>query len=219
MIDTITLCSPLPRAFAGMEKDEPVRSSLVWLAQLSFTRPGFYMVEAESGAGKSSLCSFIYGSRGDYSGDILFDGESVRSLSVERWCALRQRSLAYLPQELMLFPELSVTDNIEIKNRLTGHKSRRWILDALDALGIADKADRPAAKLSVGQQQRVAIVRALCQPFDFLLLDEPVSHLDERNNRAVAALVTEEARANGAAVVATSVGNKIQLPFTATIKL
>ncbi len=219
MIETITLKSPLPDAFAGMEKDEPVRSSQVWHSQISFSRPGFYMVEAESGAGKSSLCSFIYGSRGDYSGDILFDGESVRRLSVDRWCALRQRSLAYLPQELMLFPELSVIDNIEIKNRLTGHKSRRWILDTLDLLGIADKVERPAAQLSVGQQQRVAIVRALCQPFDFLLLDEPVSHLDERNNRAVASLVADEARANGAAVIATSVGNKIQLPFTATIKL
>ncbi len=219
MIETITLKSPLPDAFAGMEKDEPVRSSQVWLSHISFSRPGFYMVEAESGAGKSSLCSFIYGSRGDYSGDILFDGESVRRLSVDHWCALRQRSLAYLPQELMLFPELSVIDNIEIKNRLTGHKSRRWILDTLDLLGIADKVERPAAQLSVGQQQRVAIVRALCQPFDFLLLDEPVSHLDERNNRAVASLVADEARANGAAVIATSVGNKIQLPFTATIKL
>lgn len=67
------------------------------------------------------------------------------------------------------------------------------------------------ATLSIGQQQRVAVVRALCQPFDFMLLDEPVSHLDERNNRAVADLVDEEAKACGAAVVATSVGYSLRL--------
>ncbi len=77
----------------------------------------------------------------------------------------------------------------------------------------------PAGQLSVGQQQRVAIVRALCQPFNFLLLDEPVSHLDERNNAAVARIIETEARENHAAVIATSVGNKIQLPFTTTVCL
>lgn len=219
MIDSITLDNVLPRAFAGMENDEPVKSSEVWLKRISFSRPGFYMVEAESGAGKSSMCSFIYGSRGDYSGDILFDGRSVRQIDTDEWCRLRQRAIAYLPQELMLFPELTVMDNIEIKNRLTRHKSERWILETLAALGIEKKAAVPAGQLSVGQQQRVAIVRTLCQPFNFLLLDEPVSHLDERNNGAVARIIEAEARENHAAVIATSVGNKIQLPFTTTVCL
>lgn len=219
MIDSITLDNVLPRAFAGMENDEPVKSSEVWLKRISFSRPGFYMVEAESGAGKSSMCSFIYSSRGDYSGDILFDGRSVRQIGTDEWCRLRQRAIAYLPQELMLFPELTVIDNIEIKNRLTRHKSERWILETLAALGIEKKAAVPAGQLSVGQQQRVAIVRTLCQPFNFLLLDEPVSHLDERNNAAVASIIEAEARENHAAVIATSVGNKIKLPFTTTVCL
>ncbi len=75
------------------------------------------------------------------------------------------------------------------------------------------------ALLSVGQQQRVAIIRALCQPFDFLLIDEPVSHLDARNNTIAATLIQEEAEANGATVIATSVGNKINLPVTSTLLL
>ena len=85
-------------------------------------------------------------------------------------------------------------------------------MEMLETLEIARKADVPAGHLSVGQQQRVAIIRALCQPFDFLLIDEPVSHLDARNNRAVAAMIDAEARARGAGVIATSVGNKIVLP-------
>ena len=219
MINEITLDSALPRVFAGMEHDEPVKSSEVWLQQLSFRRPDYYMVEAESGTGKSSLCAYIYGSRGDYSGRILFDGTDIAGLSIDRWCEIRTRALAYLPQEMFLFPELTVTENIEIKNRLTGCKSRQWILDALERLEIAVKADTPASRLSVGQQQRVAIIRALCQPFDFILIDEPVSHLDSRNNAIVAALIDEEARANGASIIATSVGNKITIPVTRTVRL
>ena len=65
----------------------------------------------------------------------------------------------------------------------------------------------------------MAIVRALCQPFDFVLLDEPVSHLDARNNAAAAAMIEREAGAQGAAIVATSVGNHLALTDYTLIKL
>ncbi len=219
MISEITLEHTLPLVFSGMEGEEPLRSSQVWLNQGRFTLRGYYLIEAESGTGKSSLCSFIYGNRGDYSGRILFDGKDISTFSIERWCELRQKSLAYLPQEMRLFPELTVMENIDIKNRLTGFRSKEWIKSALERMEIGKKADVPASRLSVGQQQRAAIIRALCQPFDFLLIDEPVSHLDERNNSIAASLIAEEADRNGAAVIATSVGNKIQLPFTSILSL
>ncbi len=65
--------------------------------------------------------------------------------------------------------------------------------------------------MSIGQQQRVAIIRSICQPFDFILLDEPVSHLDEDNNRIAAAIIGREAERQGAAIVSTSVGNPLLL--------
>lgn len=219
MVEKITLSNTLPQVFTGMEHEVPVSLSQVWLQNIEFARPNYYMVEAESGTGKSSLCSYIYGSRGDYRGKILFDGRDVSEFTIEQWCELRTRSLAYLPQEMQLFPELTVLENIEIKNRLTGCKSREWILEALERLEISVKADVLAGKLSVGQQQRVAIIRALCQPFDFILIDEPVSHLDQRNNNIVAHLIQEEAQSNGASILATSVGNKINIPITHTYKL
>ena len=110
-------------------------------------------------------------------------------------------------------------ENIEIKNRLTDCKSTAWIKSTLQRLDIDAKADVPVRFLSVGQQQRVAIVRALCQPFDFLLIDEPVSHLDQRNNSIVASLIKEEAETNGASIIATSVGNKIDINFHSTLRL
>ena len=219
MIKEICIENALPNVFRGMEKVAPVCNSLVWLQTVRFTKPDYYMIEAESGTGKSSLCSFIYGSRGDYQGRITFDGRDVRSFTIAEWCELRTRSLAYLPQEMHLFPELTVRENILRKNRLTDCRTGQWIKHALERLEIEAKLDSPAALLSVGQQQRVAIVRALCQPFDFLLIDEPVSHLDARNNAIVASLIDEAAREFGAGVIATSVGNKISLTIQSTLLL
>lgn len=219
MIQEITLHKPLPHVFRGMEHMAPVSESQIWLHDVTFNKPDYYMIEAESGTGKSSLCSFIYGNRGDYEGTITFDGRDVRSFSIEEWCELRKKALGYLPQEMHLFPELTVAENILIKNRLTDCKSQEWINHALQRLEIDNKLNTPAALLSVGQQQRVAIIRALCQPFDFMLIDEPVSHLDARNNSIVASLIEEEARNNGAAIIATSVGNKINIPITTTFML
>ena len=106
-----------------------------------------------------------------------------------------------------------------LKNNLSGHKTREEIAEMMRRLEIADKIDSPVAILSIGQQQRVAIIRALCQPFDFLILDEPVSHLDSRNNATVAALAVEEAKAQGAAIIATSVGNHLSINPDFTINL
>ena len=220
MIEKITLRRVLPRVFRGSEAEAPVKDSQLWLREeVAFTRPDNYIIEAESGTGKSSLCAFIYGSRLDYDGDILFDGEPTRGFSIERWCQLRCRGLAYLPQEMRLFPELTAIENIRIKNRLTDCKSEQEIRSMMERLEVEWKADSPAGQLSVGQQQRVAIIRALCQPFDFLLIDEPVSHLDARNNRTVAQLIEDEASAREASVIATSVGNKITLGEYELMKL
>ena len=219
MIDNIILNNVLPRVFAGSENEPPVKGSQVWLQKLEFRKSQSYLIEAESGTGKSSLCSFIYGNRGDYSGEILFDGVNVKSFSIARWSELRTHALALLPQEMRLFPELTVLENIQIKNRLTDYKTEGEILEMLRRLEISEKVHQQAAYLSVGQQQRVAIVRALCQPMDFLILDEPVSHLDERNNEIVAQLIQEEVLAQNAGIIATSVGNKISISFDEVISL
>ena len=214
MIETITLQEVLPRVFRGQET-----TSEVWLSDLNFRRGQTCLVEAESGAGKSSLCSFIYCNRRDYEGTIRFDGTDIRSFRPAQICKLRQRSLAWLPQEMRLFPELTVMENIDIKNRLTGAKTAADIRAMLEALEIGDKADQKAALLSVGQQQRAALVRALCQPFDFILLDEPVSHLDARIAAIAAGLIEAEAKRQGAGIIATSVGVRIPLTYTETVRL
>ncbi len=174
---------------------------------------------AESGTGKSSLCSYIYGSRRDYLGRLLFDGEDTAGFTPDRWSALRKDTLAYLPQEMRLFPELTALENILIKNRLTDFYTEAQIKQLMQRLEIDNRADFLASHLSVGHQQRVAIIRAICQPFSFLILDEPVSHLDERNNAIVADLVGEAARNRQATVIATSVGNHLKLTNPKIVRL
>ena len=110
-------------------------------------------------------------------------------------------------------------ENIHIKNRLTGFKSVNEIRAMLESLAIDGKADEPVGRLSVGQQQRVALIRALCQPFSFILLDEPVSHLDATNNKVAASMVVAEARRQGAAIIATSVGNQIDIDDFTVMRL
>ena len=195
-----------------MEDSSQIRNSRIWVAPpFEFNRGCRICIQAESGGGKSSLLSFIYGNRNDYSGEILFDGKKIRDFSIPEWCEIRQKEIALLPQEMRLFLELTAIENIKLKNNLTNHKTEEEIDEMLELLGISAKKNSPAGKLSIGQQQRVAIIRTLCQPFDFIFLDEPVSHLDEANNRIVARLIENEAENNNAGIIATSVGNHLLL--------
>ena len=214
-METITLNNTLPRVFAGQDSIH----SEIWLHDVTLERGKRYLISAESGTGKSSLCSYIYGYRQDYSGTIAFDGKDINTLTIDQWCDVRLRHIAYLPQDMRLFGELTAMENVELKNRLTNHKSRNEILKLFEIMGIADKVDSLASKLSIGQQQRVAIIRTLCQPCDFIMLDEPVSHLDEENNRIVADLITQEADRQGAGIIATSVGNHLKIDGATIINL
>lgn len=176
-------------------------------------------MEATSGGGKSSMCSFIYGARIDFQGRLLFDGTDTSGFSIDKWQKLRRESLAYLPQELSLFPELTAMQNIELKNSLTGYVEKGRIEEWLHVLGIDSRRDYPVGRMSVGQQQRVGLIRSVCQPFDFILLDEPVSHLDEENNRKAAELIMKEARRRGAGIISTSVGNPLLLENPTRLRL
>ena len=214
-MEEIALHKTLPRVFAGQQGIH----SDVWQQDIRLERGKRYLISAESGTGKSSMCSYIFGYRQDYSGIITFDGTDIRTLTVAQWCEIRQRHIAYLPQDMRLFGELTAMENVELKNRLTGFKNQQEIKQLFEAMGIADKMDSLASKLSIGQQQRVAIIRTLCQPCDFIMLDEPVSHLDDENNRTVGRLITDEATRQGAGVIATSVGNHLQMDRAAIINL
>ena len=214
-MNTITLRNTLPDVFlqrADIQSD-------VWLQEVVFEKEKNYLVEANSGTGKSSLCSYIYGFRKDYQGNIFFNQTNIHDLSIRQWVEQRKGHLSLMWQELRLFLELTAMENVLIKNKLTDYQKRKTIDEWFERLGIADKRDALVGRMSFGQQQRVALIRALCQPFDFILVDEPISHLDDSNSRIMADMLVEEAKRQGAGVIATSIGKRIELNYDEQYKL
>jgi ABC-type phosphate/phosphonate transport system ATPase subunit len=88
-----------------------------------------------------------------------------------------------------------------------------------EELGIGDKLDAKVGRMSFGQQQRVAMIRALVQPFDFILADEPISHLDDHNSSIMGEIMMKEAKKQGAGVIVTSIGKHMDLPYEKTFCL
>lgn len=214
-METIRLNNLVPHVFA---QSGDLRSA-VWQRDVTFHKGHLYLVEAESGKGKSTFCSYLLGYRHDYSGELYFDDRMASRLRVADWVAIRQTHVSHLFQELRLFPELTAMENVEIKNKLTGFKSPKEIENWFERLGIADKRDSKIGLMSFGQQQRVALIRALAQPFDFLLADEPISHLDDNNSKVMGELLVEEARKQGAGVIITSIGKHMALDYDKTLSL
>lgn len=214
-MNSITIDNLLPHA---LQQNTSLHSE-IWLKELTFRRGETYLLEAASGAGKSSLCSFIIGLRQDYNGSIRFDNTDIRCLHTHEWTNIRQRHVSLMFQQLRLFPELTAWENVEIKNSLTRHKTKHELKQWFEALGIADKMHEPVGRMSIGQQQRVAMMRALAQPFDFLLADEPVSHLDDDNSLLLSHILKEEADRQQAGIIVTSIGRHMPLNYTKTYHL
>ncbi|MBQ9640319.1 MAG: ATP-binding cassette domain-containing protein [Bacteroidaceae bacterium] len=214
-MNQIQLLHTLPKVFAS--RNEIV--SDIWNQDVTFEKNKLYLVEANSGTGKSSLCSYIFGYRKDYLGDILFDQHHASQLTIQQWVEIRKAHIALLWQELRLFPELTAWENVQIKNKLTGFQKAEQIDEWFEMLGIADKKDALIGRMSFGQQQRVALIRTLCQPFDFVFVDEPISHLDDTNSAIMGQILTAEAARQGAGIISTSIGKHIDLPYDKVFKL
>ena len=215
-IDRITFQSVVPQVF---ESQKEALHSEVWNRELTFEKGKLYLIEAASGRGKCTFCSYVLGYRYDYSGQVLFNDVPTSTFKVRDWVEARRLHISHLFQELRLFPELTAFENIVIKNKLTNFKSQEQIATWFEQLGIADKMHERIGRMSFGQQQRVALIRALVQPFDFLLVDEPISHLDDKNAAVMAEMMMKEAREQGAGVLVTSIGKHMDLPYERVVKL
>lgn len=213
MIESIVFDNVNLKLFVENPPEDPV--SNVWNSSVTFKKGKSYLVEATSGRGKSSFCSFLCGLRDDYVGDIaLFDDKGNRLPGgYSDMLSRRQKILAMMFQEHRLFPELSSVDNVMLKNQITGFATESEIRSMLVRLGLEEHLDRPCGKMSFGQQQRVAFVRALCQPFDFILLDEPVSHLDAGNAGIMAEMVRERQEKDGVGIIVTSIGYRLPYEY------
>jgi putative ABC transport system ATP-binding protein len=195
-------------------KQDSALESEVWRKDLLFEKGELIKIVAPSGKGKSSLMNFLYGMRDDYNGKISYDDHDFRGFDREQLARYRKDHISIVFQDLRLFPNQSVFDNIEIKRQLNPFHASERIREMTARLGIEDKLDVMSSKCSYGEQQRVAIIRALMQPFDILLLDEPFSHLDEANAEKAMNLMLDETRLRNAAIVFADLERIDFYPYT-----
>jgi len=195
-------------------EEERKQTSEIWGRDLHFEKGEYIKIVAPSGSGKTSLMSFLYGIRNDYSGAIYCNGKNICDFSIEDFASSRKDQVSIVFQDLRLFPEQTVFENLEIKRQLNPFHPSGKIKEMMERLGIADKLDSKCKICSYGEQQRVAIIRSLLQPFDFLLLDEPFSHLDENNSQKAMQLILEEAQERNAAIIFADLERIDYFPFT-----
>jgi len=177
------------------------------------------LLNASSGKGKTTFTHILAGIRKDFSGSIRFDEKEITSFSQEEWAELRKERMSYVFQDLQLFSKLTVEENLYLKNNLTDTFTSVELKQMLDELEIEDKWSVPCGILSMGQQQRVAVIRALCQPFDWLLLDEPFSHLDEENTRLALSLINKRVDHIKAGFILTTLGENHNFKFDKELNL
>ena len=189
-------------------------SSEIWCKDLLFEKGELIKIVAPSGKGKSTLMNFLYGMRNDYMGKISYGDHSLREFSLEQMARYRKDHISIVFQDLRLFPERSVLENIEIKRQLNPFHKTEKIPEMCARLGIEDKLGFRSSTCSYGEQQRIAIIRSLMQPFDFLLLDEPFSHLDEANAEKAMNLMLEETRLRNATIVFADLERIDFYPYT-----
>lgn len=203
--------------------NDQINESDIWANNFTFNPTSRYFVEAPSGKGKTTLQHILYGLRKDYTGDVIISTTNgqfkLKELTLDQWADIRQRELSVVFQDLRLFLELTAMENIQLKNNLTNHKSEAEIKEMASALEVDHLLKKACGQMSYGQRQRIAIIRALCQPFQFLIMDEPFSHLDKANIQKCCALISKECKNQGAGFAIASLEERYFFDYDQEVKI
>lgn len=182
-------------------EQEKISGSEIWNQLIAFQKGEYVQLIAPSGSGKTSFIHFLYGLRKDFSGNIFFNNKSLKTISSTQLSSIRAANLSVVFQDLRLFTNHTAYENIFVKHQLQPFHPKNKIEEMAERLGIQNKLQQAAGKCSYGEQQRIAIIRALQQPFDFIVLDEPFSHLDEDNSKKAMQLIEEETQKRNAGII------------------
>lgn len=205
----------IPKPLAEIEHS----SESLWNRNVIFQSGKGIILNASSGKGKTTFVYSLLGLRSDFSGEILIENKNTKFFTESDWVELRQRKIAVVFQDLQLFHQLTIEQNLKLKAEFTGTFDRDSAFEKVAFLGLRDKWDQKCGVLSMGQQQRVAIVRALIQPFEWLVMDEPFSHLDKGNSDKCLELIIQRCKELRAGFILTTLDKKDDLKVDYEVKL
>lgn len=174
-------------------------------ATVAFSAGTSTAVVGRSGSGKTSLASIIGLLNTDYTGDLLFRGESTRGMSDAALSRFRGAHVGFVFQNYSLIPHLDACQNValplEYRRKGNARTRRRLALRALTEVGLRGKAGDKPSMLSGGEQQRVAIARAMVGDPDVLICDEPTGALDAATGDAIADMLFDRMRDHGTTLI------------------
>jgi putative ABC transport system ATP-binding protein len=155
-----------------------------------------------SGSGKSTLLGLIAGLDAPSGGNILIDGVDITTLDEDTLARLRGEKIGFVFQFFHLVPSLTALENILVPMEIAGRRDARQRAQALlDEVGLHDRGHHYPSQLSGGEQQRIAIARALANDPPLILADEPTGNLDSSNGRHILDLLLEVRRNRGVTLV------------------
>jgi len=217
MLSSISLKNVIPNPLRDKLTQRP---SQIWNTEVRLPQGEWIKIKAPSGSGKTTLVHTLYKLRSDFKGEVWYDDRSLQQLPVEQIALIRQQYISIVFQDLRLLPQLTALENIQLKNILGNIMyNESDILKMAERLQITHILQQQANTLSYGEQQRVAIVRALVQPFAWLIMDEPFSHLDINNTKLAAALIAEECTKRKAGFILTDLDDDNHFPYTKQLTL
>jgi putative ABC transport system ATP-binding protein len=196
------------------------QTSDVWNRNFVCTKGEKIKIKAASGTGKTTLIHILYKLRTDFEGTVEYNEQNIAELTENELANTRQSHISIVFQDLRLFPNLTAKENIELKRVLQKPMYESIVIDEMAThLGIEKILHQPAALCSYGEQQRIAIIRALIQPFELLLMDEPFSHLDSGNTVKAVELIQQECAKRKAGFILTDLDNDDYFNYTKKLNL
>lgn len=199
--DALLSAHGIVRYYSGPEGVVAVRG-----ASLELRRRDFVALLGPSGSGKTTFLGVLSGLDEPDAGDVSWSGRAMRSLSEAEVTEIRRRRMGIVFQSFGLLPALSAAENVELPLRIDGRRptdARERAEAWLRRLGLGDRLDNRTFELSAGQQQRVAVARALIIEPDVVLADEPIAEVDTENADIILDALLDVVRRGGAVLAAT----------------